>query len=389
MQAPGVSRRILALAVLALAAASGLTAGCSSESSRKQAKPLRVVGAPMKRFAVSFYDAGGTYPQVQSPDRRFTRVNAALRRAIADDQRRYAAGVGDWLHDGWCGGIYVSAIDPRLMSASTVVVSAMLPALELSPCGNEGSGWVSTTVRVPSGRPVGLAELFAQPMQGLRALAKAWRLQFARQRVSRALLPGDFRAGAFKDAFFALTPNGLAVGFWQDGPTARLHATVPYDAVRPYLSTLGATLVGGVRRPIFDLKNPLAAFNRPPDALPERIHTFFKTTSKGTPECELAEGTPHLPTFVHCLAASTPTRAVSVDLTRGRMRVCRGIRCMSNAPENVRTLGDGEWIASNSFTCVSLRGGIRCLAKGQAGFLLSARGLQLCRNGYLLCPRRR
>jgi hypothetical protein len=48
---------------------------------------------------------------------------------------------------------------------------------------------------------------------------------------------------------FALTPTGLAVGVNETGACGRMEATVPYRMVRPYLSTLGETLVAGVRRP--------------------------------------------------------------------------------------------------------------------------------------------
>jgi hypothetical protein len=239
----------------------------------------------------------------------------------------------------------VTSLEARLVSASSVVVSAMLPALELYPCGNDGAGWVSMTVQVPSGRPVSLRDLFAQPGEGLRALAAAWRERFRRQRVGRVLLhdrPRDFRADAFRDAFFALTPSGLAIGFWQDGPTNRLHAIVPYDAVRPYLSRLGMRLVAGIRRPTFGGRDPRLDFHRPPITLPRRIHAFFVGIGRRAPVCELAEGTPHLRTFVHCVVIGAAARAVAVDLTRRRIRVCHGIRCASNAPEKVRRLGEGE-----------------------------------------------
>ena len=380
----GTRYETVALSALLLAGVSALVAGCSSESNRHQARPLRVVGTPTTRFVASFYDAGGTYPQVRLPGTRLSRVNAAIRHAIAADQRRYAAGVGDWMHDGACGGIYVTSIDPQLISASTAVVSALLPALELYPCGNDGRGWVSMTIRVPSGRRLGLTDLFARPNQGLSVVAAAWRERFRRQDVGRILLhayPRDFRTEAFRHAFFALTPSGLAIGFWQDGPTDRLHAIVPYDVVRPHLSELGATLVAGVQRPTFGGRSPRADFRRPPVMLPGRVHTFFKGTGRGAAECELADGVPHLPAFVLCLAAATPARAVRVELTRTRMRVCHGSRCVSNAPENVKTLGNGEYIASKSFTCVSIRGAIRCWADpGPAGFLLGVRGLRLCRG---------
>jgi hypothetical protein len=138
-----------------------------------------------------------------------------------------------------------------LLSASSVVVSALLPALELNFCGNEGQGWVSVTVLVPSGRPVSLLDLFAQPSRDLRTLADAWKSQFRKSDPNESgvvkLYPEFFGAKAISRAYFALTPHGLAVGFWQVGPTARLKAVVPYTVLQPHLSKLGKTLVAGVR----------------------------------------------------------------------------------------------------------------------------------------------
>src|SRR5438045_1551729 len=125
------------LAMLAVSFGAGAGAGAT-----RAAQPLRLAAARTPRFVVGLYNASGTYPQVAGGGRKLRAVNAGLRGALAADQRRYVSGIGD-PHDvgAECGGIYATSIDPRLVSASTVVVSALLPAVELYPCGNDGHGW--------------------------------------------------------------------------------------------------------------------------------------------------------------------------------------------------------------------------------------------------------
>ena len=110
--------------------------------------------------------------------------------------------------------------------------------------------------------PVGLTrclrDLFASPGRALDALAAASRKNGC---VAVALHDpglGPYVAPWLKPTmsnyrYFALTPQGLAVGFEQDTvaspPCGRVEVTVPYSVLRPYLSRLGATLIAAVRRP--------------------------------------------------------------------------------------------------------------------------------------------
>jgi hypothetical protein len=375
--------------MVSLAAVVSAATACTSHSPRPTATPLRVVPTTTPRFAVGYYDASGVFPQVRARGRDLGAVNAGLRRAILDDQRRYVRGMGRAVNLTF-GGIYSTAIDPRLISASTTVVSAMVPALELYPGGNDGSGWVSATVRVPSGRRVQLADLFSEG--DLRAFAREWRLRFSHTRQGALLrsYPTDFRDAVFRHAFFALTSNGLAAGFWQDGPTIRLQAKVPYDAIRKRLSPLGARLVAGVRAPTYAGKPPHVSFPGAA-ARPAKMHTFFRA---GAISCELGDHAPGgLGTFLYCLSGSRPSRAISVELhPSGKLTVCHGEHCMSNGPEDQKELGFGEWVESNHFFCLALRRGVRCvddfgLADQGRGFVLTASGLQqLC--AYRPCKRR-
>jgi len=247
----------VALALFASACDSDSTRSPSGESTAETrsmvASPLRVVAAPTPRFPVPRYDTSGTYPQVRG-DLDLRAVNVGLRKAVRADQREYAPSARRSIRvkNGY-RGIYQTAIDWRLLSASTVVVSALLPAIKLHPGGNEGRTWVPATVRVPSGALVGITDLFAHPSRALRVLAKAWKAQVRRTKPKMwpcvSQFPEDYAPRAHNYRYFALTIRGLAVGFWQAPACDRLQATVRYSHVRPYLSKLGERLVAGVRRP--------------------------------------------------------------------------------------------------------------------------------------------
>ncbi len=135
----------VALALFASACDSDSTRSPSGESTAETrsmvASPLRVVAAPTPRFPVPRYDTSGTYPQVRG-DLDLRAVNVGLRKAVRADQREYAPSARRSIRvkNGY-RGIYQTAIDWRLLSASTVVVSALLPAIKLHPGGNEGRTW--------------------------------------------------------------------------------------------------------------------------------------------------------------------------------------------------------------------------------------------------------
>jgi hypothetical protein len=239
------------VALLACALAVCVT-GAGSQLQRVRALTVRT--EPTPRLQVPRYDTSGSIPQVTASGMDLRQVNTALRQAVLRDQRAYAPlarrnarGAGSA-----CRGIYRLAVDRRLLSASSVVVSALLPAIELYLCGNDGKGWVSMTVRVPSGRPVTLAELFRDPEgEGIyklgvgwfRAIARDWRIECV-----VAHLP-HYQPSLRNYRYFALTPHGLALAFWQEPACNRIVGVVPYRSLRPYLSPLGRRLVAGVRRP--------------------------------------------------------------------------------------------------------------------------------------------
>jgi hypothetical protein len=212
-----------------------------------------VYAAKTPRLRVSGYETRGTYPQVRRAGLDLRAVNAALRAAVLADERAYAPYARrQRARVPTERGVYRTAVDRKLVSASSVVVSALLPLTrEAFPGQSGGDGWLPATVRVPSGARVTIDELFTSPGQGLRALAIAWKAAVRKTAAAPCLriYPEAYTATVGHYSAFALTPRGLAVGSWEIAACYRLLATVPYSVLRPYLSRLGLVLVAGVRRP--------------------------------------------------------------------------------------------------------------------------------------------
>lgn len=226
----------------------------SDDSSVSTALPLRLVAAPTPRLQVPRYDTSGTYPQVRSGGVDLRAVNGALRAAVFADQRAYAPYARrEKVRVAYRErGVYRTAVDRKLVSASTVVVSALMPLTrEVFPGQHGGDGWLAMTVRVPSGVRVTITDLFANPELGLRVLARAWKARIRRTSAAPCVRTYStvYRPSVENYGAFALTPAGVAVGSWEVGACYRLVTTVPDRILRPYLSKLGAKLVAGVRAP--------------------------------------------------------------------------------------------------------------------------------------------
>lgn len=241
------SRRLLFVFFAALALAM-VTAVAGVGKAR--IRSLALVSAAPPCFPARNYVTSGSYPNVRGTSKRAARANIALRRAVVTDQRTYArSAIRRASPSG--AGIYETAIDQNLTSASTVVVSALIPALKLYPGGDGGQTWISATVDVRSGRAVSLRQLLANPSLALPVLVADWKARL-RHTTLWPYVAED--AAGYTPSFahyryFALTPTGLAFGFRQGPGGSRFAAAIPYRLVRPYLSPLGRHLVAGVRRP--------------------------------------------------------------------------------------------------------------------------------------------
>jgi|GEM_PF-6717344 len=255
------------LALLGLGAA--VLAGCghaamATRIGLRQARPLRVYGAPTPGFPVRGYVTRGTYPNVALNGKPLHRVNASLRAAVIRGQRERLPFVRAWSK----GPGKTPELTFRVMRrysylvANSSVVSwyaflADCVTDEVDFCGS-----VSTVVLVPSGHRVRLRRLFAgpHPKTGLRALRRAvlqrmvrpWPCtrvglygpRDVRQIFLTALTP---RWGVYRH--FALTRKGLLVQLnlcANGGQTV----IVPYREVTNYLSPLGRGLVHAVRTPV-------------------------------------------------------------------------------------------------------------------------------------------
>jgi len=254
-----VTRRTVIAIGLACAVAACATALARSQGNRSSAQTasvssLRLITVPTPLLPVPRYDTSGSIPKVSGSGIDLQHVNASLREAVLRDQRAYEPNArASAKHTGSrCRGTYSLVTDRRLLSASSVVVSALLPATKLYPCGNEGQGWVSVTVRVPSGKQVTLAQLFRDPEgDGLFQLGVAWFRVIARDSRLNCVVSNlsSYQPTLRNYRYFALTPHGLALGFRQEPACQRIVGIVPYRALQPYLSNLGKQLVAGVRRP--------------------------------------------------------------------------------------------------------------------------------------------
>jgi hypothetical protein len=267
---PGATTRF-AFAALAGALALGQTIlgrshpsnarGGAPASVRNTVYPLSVTQARTPRLRIAAINTSGTYPQVTRPGMNLKPVNNELRQAVVLDERRFAKGVPR-VDPRTSPGVYETSPKRSLITASTVVVSALIPSLRLYPAGNDGAWWLSVTVRVADAHRVDISDLFAKPIRGLSALAAAAKKELT---ATNACVRGsitDRRTGlasgllptAHNYRYFALTTKGLAVGFplGQVGfpICGRVEVTVPYFDLQSYLSPLGRKLIQGVRRPI-------------------------------------------------------------------------------------------------------------------------------------------
>jgi hypothetical protein len=250
----GVASRSSLSALVGVAALLAAVATASAGAVRpRPVRALSIVRAATPHFPVRDYLTLGHYPKVRGVPGLAT-TNATLRRAIIADQQRYAPSARRYA-GGPFHGIYGTAIDHQLTSASTVVVSALMPARKYYPGGNDGETWISATVDVRSGRLVSLRELLAHPRLALPVLARDWKARIRRLRLfwpAVAEDPASYTPTFAHYRYFALTRTGLAFGFPQEPAGPRIAAVIPYRQVDSYLSPLGSRLVAGVRRPLPD-----------------------------------------------------------------------------------------------------------------------------------------
>jgi hypothetical protein len=223
----------------------------------QQFKPVPAFGGP--------YDTEGSYLQVSGVP-GLDKVNAALQSTVLDDEeanRRSAARYTS--PDPSYVGEYGAAPQADATSVSSTVVSTMSSMAFVLPGGNDGGYWLSTTLLVPSARPVGWADLFLDTRQGLTAVAKASKNYFLSSNdpaidCVRSALTDPLSSDIYlndlvptEDNFrhWATTPRGLVVGFDQGQLSYEAcgahKIVIPWATLQPVLSPNGAALVKNLR----------------------------------------------------------------------------------------------------------------------------------------------
>jgi hypothetical protein len=90
--------------------------------------------------------------------------------------------------------------------------------------------------------------------------------------------------------------------------------------------------------------------------------------------CELADRDVR-GSYVHCQSVKAP-HSVRMG-SDGRLKICRGTRCLSNAAENTATLNCGKQMTVGRFRCRSQRSGVRCtVIRSGKGFLIHGKGVR-------------
>lgn len=204
------------------------------------------------------YQTSGSYPQLSGAP-GLDAVNSALRALITGDQQRARDGFKSYGPPAPGSGPGVYSSDPGLgrSSVGSAVVSYLIATTAIYPGGNDGDGWVSATLLVPSAREVSISSLFDDPVKGLTAISTIAKDDIV---ATNSCLGQNVAEGDAADALaptednysrFAMTPAGLSIGFEQGqlGGEAcgRQVVTVGWDRIRPLLSAEGNKLVGELR----------------------------------------------------------------------------------------------------------------------------------------------
>ena len=102
---------------------------------------------------------------------------------------------------------------------------------------------------------------------------------------------------------------------------------------------------------------------------------YFRSPSENV-QCDLGVNVGSISAFAHCQTAITRLSARSVTMTAsGHLKICAGVACLANPPENVHVLAYGHHTTLGPFRCVSLTTGVRCRVPSGRGFLIGPSGV--------------
>jgi hypothetical protein len=242
-------------------------AGCDSSSRHaaqdtKHTAALRLTELRTPALRVPGYHTTGTFPQFKAAALNLGIVNAAIRTAVVQAEAQYAR----WARKELAsfskigirplGGNYKTQTERRLISASSRLVSVLIPVTRRIGGGPESQDWLALTMDVRSGARISLERLFVNPSMAFRTAARYVRGALRSNNCFRSTSE-YWRSGlgpaAANFRSFALTVRGIVFGF-SSGQIAAAGCggfaiTVPFDIIKPYLSVIGRQSIAVSRSP--------------------------------------------------------------------------------------------------------------------------------------------
>ena len=102
-------------------------------------------------------------------------------------------------------------------------------------------------------------------------------------------------------------------------------------------------------------------------------HATFYSPSRNL-NCEMADRDAR-GSYVYCQSVKAPKNVrMSLD---GRLKICRGTKCLGNPAENTLVLGYGRKVTIGRFACSSQKSGVACrVVRSGKGFLISRTGVR-------------
>lgn len=252
----GIPRLVLPLTAMMLMAPACAIAGHVS--------PLRIIASSLPRVPNHQVHTSGSFPELAPSSASSPKVNPILELAVRTDEHRFAALIrSEKIDRRTAPGVYRMTTVRRLVSASSVVFSALVPTRRIVPGLNGGDSWFAMTVLTQSGRPLALDDLFTNVRQGLRVLSATVRERLittnrcVRNSLSDAIAGPEFRRALSATLqhyrYFALLSTGLAVGF-PVGQVAypacgSVDVVIPYRSIVAVSSRFGRSVMAGTRAP--------------------------------------------------------------------------------------------------------------------------------------------
>jgi hypothetical protein len=196
------------------------------------------------------FTVAGSLPQLRHAGASETAINERLRWVVEQGIAQAEASVRPTSGRFAGGGEFTITPDRSLISANSVLVSALLPVTASRPYGTSSPYWLSVTITVSSPKSaVSISNVITAAGFGLLAKSLRERLQgnkcveqLAGNDLSRASAP---MASSFRQ--FAMLPAGLAVGFpaSANGPLYECgnpYVVIPYSKLAGAMSPAGKTL---------------------------------------------------------------------------------------------------------------------------------------------------